>query len=94
MLFLGRVFRQDVGLGVDVPMLEPPFHGVGGIRPFRVDPHEVGQARAVDEFVDHTHRHQRGVRGEFGKGEREFALVGHGFSGEVRGGYCDTTAMP
>jgi len=37
----------------------PLFHVIG-IRPRAVDPFEENQSRAIDEFLAHSHGHQRG----------------------------------
>src|SRR5208282_5584956 len=51
---------------------------VARLRPFTLRPHEIGEARTIDELVDHSRRDQRRVVTCRRRGEMEFELVvGH-----------------
>ncbi len=63
--------RQLAAAGIDAHMRAPAFLGVAGICPLRIDPFEKSEARTVDVLVDHTHRHERGLRSRRWGGEFE-----------------------
>ena len=50
--------RQLAAVAVDAPVRVASFDGVGRLDPLALDPLQVGQARAVDELVDHARRHE------------------------------------
>jgi hypothetical protein len=56
-----RRIGQSASRFVDPPVLEMPFHGIAGLRPFALHPFEVGEPRAVLVFVDHARRQERQV---------------------------------
>jgi len=49
--------------------------GVASIAPLPLDPHEEGEAGAIDLLVDHSGRNKRLIAGDRRRGEREFGLV-------------------
>ena len=58
---LGR--RQRRARPIDAPVNALAFDRVAGLRPFALGPHEVGQARTIDELVHHARRDERRVAG-------------------------------
>ena len=50
---------QLPAVAVDAPVRVASFDGIGGFDPLALDPLQVGQARAIDELVDHARRHER-----------------------------------
>ena len=66
--------RQRRARPVDTGMDAPPVHGVAGLRPLALPPHQVGEARAIDEFVHHPRRNQRRLAARRRRRKRELEL--------------------
>jgi hypothetical protein len=72
----GGIFgrRQRLFLAVNPAMSVAAFDRVGGFRPFALNPFQIGQPGAIDEFIDHARRQQRHAIGRRGRREWQFRL--------------------
>ena len=68
---------QPVGTAIDPAVNPAPLNRVGRIGPLALHLFEIGQARAVLEFIDHPRRHIGLVLLQGRRGQRQFGLLFH-----------------